>query len=153
MDSSRSATEKSDYLEIISAGAFGMLTDAPMKRETLQDWVNRKLKETGYSHQKVSDRAKSRGYKLSTGYVNNLAQGDADNPSAKLMKGLAAGFGVPLEEVIRVVFGVAPLEEDKEFWASDVARLWTAYKSLPPDIQRQKRPLLEMVIREINRDV
>ena len=152
MEDSRSATEKSDYLEIISAGPFGMLSGSAMKRESLQDWVNRKLRETGFSHQKVSDRAKARGHKLSTGYVNNLAQGDADNPSAKLMKGIAAGFGVPLEEVIAVVFG-QPLSEDRGFQKSDFAAMWKAYESLPLDVQRQKRPLLEMLIREINRDL
>jgi len=145
------SSEISPQIDEISGGLFAILP-ALMKRETLQDWVNRKLRETGYSHAKVSERAKRQGHKISAGYVNNLAQGDADNPSAKLMKGIAAGFGVPLEEVIAVVFG-QPLAEDRAFQKSDFAALAHAYEALPPDIQRQKRPLLEMLIREINREV
>lgn len=145
------STEISLNLETISAGPFGMLSGSDMKNESLQDWVKRKLLETGYSHQKVAERARTRGHKISAGYVNNLAQGDADNPSAKLMKGIAAGFGVPLEEVIAVVFG-QPLSEDRAFQKSDFAAMWQAYETLPPDIQRQKRSLLEMLIRELNRE-
>lgn len=151
MSDSPDATEKSDYLEIISAGQFAMLPDS-MKRETLQDWVRRKLRETGYSHQNVSDRAKRAGHKLSTGYVNNLAQGDADNPSVKLIKAIAAGFGVSVEEVIAVCFG-SPLSEDRAFQKSDFAALAQAYESLPPEVQRQKKPLLDMLMREINREL
>ena len=145
------STEISRNLTDVSAGPFAMLCGS-MKKETLQDWVNRKLRETGFSHAKVSERAKRQGHKISAGYINNLAQGDADNPSAKLMKGIAAGFGVPVEEVIAVVFG-EPLADDRAFQKSDFAALAQAYESLPPDIQRQKRPLLEMLIREINREV
>jgi transcriptional regulator with XRE-family HTH domain len=119
--------------------------------ETLREWVKRKLAETGYSHAMVAKRAKLQGHKLSAGYVNNLAQGDADNPSAKVMKAIAAGFGVSLDEVIDTVFG-KPISAEESFKESIFATLWQAYKQLPPEIQKEKKSLIEMLIREIKRE-
>jgi transcriptional regulator with XRE-family HTH domain len=146
------SNEISRNLEIISVGARFILTPPMAKPENLQEWVNRKLAETGYSHAKVADRAKRLGHQLSAGYVNNLAQGDADNPSAKLMKAIAAGFGVPVEEVIAVVFGKA-LTEDRGFRGSVFAAMWRAYEELSPEAQREKKPLIDVLMREIQREL
>jgi transcriptional regulator with XRE-family HTH domain len=142
----------SDNLEYISAEARSILFSSSLevKKQLLKEWVRRKLAETGYTHAMVSERARRQGYVISTGYVNNLAQGDADNPSPKLIKAIAAGFGVSVWEVIYVIFGNPP-EGEPQY--PEIETLRTAYKSLPPDIQRQKKQLIEMLIREIQREL
>jgi transcriptional regulator with XRE-family HTH domain len=143
--------ERSSQVDEISQYASGMLSASMSKPENLRDWVRRKLAETGYSHAKVSERARRQGHQLSTGYVNNLAQGDADNPSAKLMEAIAAGFGVPVEEVISVVFGKALANGD--FSDPLFESLARAYKDLPPAVQKEKKVLIEMLVREIQREL
>jgi transcriptional regulator with XRE-family HTH domain len=133
-----------------------MLPDTVKRqRETLQEWIQRKDKEMQGTligdryagHPALSDRAKRRGHAISAGYLDNLANGKATNPSAKLMEAIAAAYAVPLTEIIAVVFDL-PSDQAVNGIARDLIE---KYETLPPSKQREKQPLLEMVIRELQR--
>lgn len=121
-----------------------------MKTESPQDYVNRILRETGLSHVKVSERARARGHKISAGYVNNICQGDADNPSIKLVQALAHGLGRPEDEVFAVFRG-KPLTEETKYGESFFATMWEEFHKLPAAKQREIMPIIEMTLREISR--
>jgi len=119
-------------------------------RESPQDWLNRVLTETGFSHGKVAQRAQALGYKISAGYVHNLARGTVDNPSIQIIQALAAGLGKPEDEVIDVFRG-KQLHDEAGFKNSWFARLWAEYKELSDADQKEMRTVLEMLQREIQR--
>src|ERR1700704_207582 len=92
-------------------GQDGSILCAAMKtRESLQDWIQRKDREMQGTlidgrpagHPALAARAKRKGHKISAGYLDNLANGTATNPSRKLIKAVAAAYAAPLVEVIAV---------------------------------------------------
>jgi transcriptional regulator with XRE-family HTH domain len=120
------------------------------QRESPQDYVNRILKETGFTHARVAERAQALGYKLSSGYVHNIARGTADNPSVELMKALAAGLG-KTEEEIDLVFRGKQITDEVRYKNSLFAVLWNEYKELSNADQKELRTVLDMLQREIQR--
>ena len=144
------STDKSSKLKIISAGNVSILQPRMKNRESPQEYVNRVLDETGLTHGKVAQRAQKLGYKISHGYVHNIARGTVDNPSLQLIQALAAGLGKPEDEVIDVFRG-KQLHEEVGFRNSWFARLWAEYKELSDTDQKEMRTVLEMLQREIQR--
>lgn len=120
------------------------------QRESPQDYVNRILRENDWSHGKVAERAQALGYKLSSGYVHNIARGTADNPSIQLMKALAAGLG-KTEDEVDAVFRGKQITDDISYKNSFFARLWSEYKELAPADQKELRTVLDMIQHEIQR--
>ena len=144
------ATIISKFSINISGGKLAILGN-PMKRvESPQDYVNRILSETGMSHVRVAERAKAMGRKLSPGYVHNLASGKATNPSIELLQALAVGLGRPEDEV-DAVFRGRPLTDEAAYGESLFAAIWREYDSLPAKEQKELRPTIEMLQREIQR--
>lgn len=122
-----------------------------MKRlESPQDYVNRVMREGGLTHLKVAQRAQKLGYKMSHGYVHNIARGTADNPSVQLIQALAAGLGRPEDEVFTVFRG-KQIEDEAGFRNSWFARVFAEYKELSEADQKEMRTVLEMLQREIQR--
>lgn len=119
-------------------------------KESPQDYVNRVMKEGGLTHLKVAQRAQKLGYKMSHGYVHNIARGTADNPSVNLVQALAAGLGRPEEEVFAVFRG-KQIEDEAGFKNSWFARVYAEYRELSDADQKEMRSLLEMLQREIQR--
>ena len=150
------STDNSRFLEIISCGQEGILL-SPMKRlnfvsklESPQDYFNRILSESGLSHVKVAERARALGHKLSAGYVHNIARGTAINPSVQLIRALAAGIGRPEEEVLSVFRGI-PLTEESAYKESLFATMWGEFSNLTAKDQKELRPAIDMLQREIQR--
>jgi hypothetical protein len=145
------STEKSRISKIISDGPIRIIP-APMKNtiETPQAYVNRVMRESGLSHVRVAERAQKLKHKLSAGYVHNLARGVADNPSVKLIKAVAAGLGRPEEEVF-LVFRGKQLTNETGYGESTFAVLWNEYRGLSTVDQKELRPMIDMLHREIQR--
>lgn len=123
----------------------------PMKRETLQAWVNRLFEEDNdLSEVKVSARAKRLGHRISPGYVSNIRTGKARNPSVDFIKALAAGLGKTEDEVDAKARGVQ-LREDPEFQESEWAVMWNDYRHLSPARQKEVASLKEVLHRELRR--
>lgn len=121
-----------------------------MKPETPQAYVNRIMREQDLSHVRVSERAKKKGHKLSSSYIHEIARGTSVNPTIGLLKAIAAGLGRPVEEVIKVWLGQRVTDEvvySEGFWAD----LSDEYHHLPSAEQKEVKPLLEMLRREIQR--
>lgn len=142
--------DKSRIFKNISRGQVVTLRPRMNKRETPQEYVNRVLKETGLSHVQVASRAQALGYKLSAGYVHNIARGTAENPSILLMQALAAGLGRPEDEV-DAVFRGKPITDEMRYKNSYFARLWGEFKELSDADQKELRVVLDMLQREIQR--
>lgn len=117
-------------------------------RESPQEYVNRIMREAGLVHRAVAERAQALGYKLSGGYVHNIASGAINNPTVKLLQALAVGLGRPEDEVFLVFRGKAATEEYKD---SLFATIWNEYKHLPNGDQKELRVVLNMLHREIQR--
>jgi transcriptional regulator with XRE-family HTH domain len=144
------STDKSRLSKIISSGGVAIFPARMKNKETPQEYVNRVLAETGLSHVQVSARAQKLGYKLSAGYVHNIARGTADNPSIQLMQALAAGLGRPEDEV-DAVFRGRPITEELKYKNSYFARLWGEFKELSDADQKELRIVLDNQQREIQR--
>jgi transcriptional regulator with XRE-family HTH domain len=142
--------DKSRISEIISSGEVAIFQRRMRRMETPQDYVNRVLSETGLTHVQVAARAQHLGYKLSAGYVHNIARGTADNPSIQLMQALAAGLGKPEDEV-DAVFRGKPITDEMRYKNSYFARLWGEFKELSDVDQKELRVVLDMLQREIQR--
>lgn len=120
--------------------------DVPL--ESPQEYVNRVMQEAGMVHRTVAERAVALGHKLSAGYVHNIASGDVDNPSVKLVQALAVGLGRPEDEVFLVFRGKAPTEGVRD---SFFAMLANEYQHLANGDQKELRVVLKMLQREIQR--
>lgn len=144
------SADKSRNFKIISDGVMSILPHHMKSRESPQEYVNRIMDQSGMTHGKVAMRAQKLGYKLSHGYVHNIARGTVDNPSLALIQALAAGLGRPEDEVIDVFRG-KQLQDEAGFKSSWFARLWGEYKELSDADQKDMRIVLEMLQREIQR--
>lgn len=120
------------------------------QRESPQDYLNRVLKETGMSHVEVAERAQALGYKISAGYVHNVSRGISGNPSISIMQAFAAGLGKPEDEV-DAVFRGKQITDEIRYKNSFFARLWEEFKELSDADQKELRPALDMLQREIQR--
>lgn len=121
------------------------------KLESPQEYVNRIVAEMpDGSHKKVAKRAGALGYKMSAGFVHNVASGAADNPSVKLIKALAAGLGRPEDEVFAVFRG-KPISEENSYKEGLFAVLGREYDQLAPRDQKELRPAIDMLTREVQR--
>ena len=119
-------------------------------RESPQDYVNRVMAEGGLSHRSVAERANALGHKLSAGYVHNIASGQVDNPSIALTKALAAGLGRPEDEVFAKFRG-KQLQDENNFIESFWAVIANEFKHLTPADQKEIKPSILMIQREIQR--
>jgi transcriptional regulator with XRE-family HTH domain len=141
---------KSENSNVISDSLSDTLPAFMPRPESPQEYVNRIMQEQGFTHRKVAERAKALGHKLSGGYVHNIASGDIDNPTVKLIKALAAGLGRPDDEVFAKFRGQTPTESG-EYKESLFAALWAEYQNLPAKEQRELRTAIDMLQREIQR--
>lgn len=142
--------EKTNKANFISDRLSVKVSNAMPQRETPQDYINRIMRENGLTHRKVAERANALGLKLSGGYVHNVASGDVDNPSLGLIRAIAAGLGRPEEELIAVFRGKL-LTDDNGYTESLFAVMWNEYKRLPAKEQKELRPSVDMLRREIQR--
>ena len=122
----------------------------PVSRESPQDYVNRVMKESDLSHRQVAERANALGHKLSAGYVHNIASGQVSNPSIQLAQALAAGLGRPEDEVFAKFRG-KQLREENGYTDSFWALIANEFKNLSPADQRELKPSVQMLQREIQR--
>lgn len=86
-----------------------MIRNEYMQQHSLADYVNKIMLERELSGYAVEKR--SRG-EITQSYVNRIKNGEAKNPSADKLKGLAKGLGVTEEEVFRVARGAADTSGD-----------------------------------------
>lgn len=131
------------------------------KPETLTEMVNRLWRIEGHKPIEVSRRAAQRGFTISAAYIEDLARGRADNPTADKIAGVAAGFNLPLIDVIATVFGKTVKElvlglsakEEALYRESKLAELWQEWRQLSPTKQKEKDCLIEAIKHEIQRDL
>lgn len=147
---SMASIEITENSQIISCSALPILRTQMKPIESPQDYVNRIMRDSDLNAARVAERAQKLGYKLSSGYVHNIATGAADNPSIQLMQALAAGLGRPEDEV-DLVFRGRPITDDMSYRNSLFARMWNEYKELDTADQRELRGIIEMLQREIQR--
>lgn len=120
-------------------------------KESLAECVQRWQRESGLKPLEASQRAKKRGHKVSQDYIEDLASGAQVNPSPRIMKAVAAGFGKPVEEIVAAAMGWSAAEADQINGL--IREIGEAYKQLSPAKQKDKRPLLEMINRELQREL
>lgn len=145
----RSQEKSEKIFDITKHGDF-ILADTV--KESVAELVTRWRRETGYSPAEASERAKKRGHKVSAGYIDDLMNARADNPSPRLQKAVAAAFGKPVEEIEDVAMG-RRLKEDADYLESVFAECYDVYRRLSSAKQKEKRWLVEMLIREIQREL
>jgi transcriptional regulator with XRE-family HTH domain len=76
-----------------------------MNRETLGDFVRRLRHEKHWSCQDISNRARQRGFQISTTYIYRLESREHRNPSAAKLTALAAGLDISATEIFAVARG------------------------------------------------
>jgi hypothetical protein len=119
--------------------------------ETPREYVKRIIAEMpGGSTAMIAQRAQRLGYKLSAGYVANISAGTADNLTIQLARALAAGLGRPEEEVLAVFRG-KQLTDEVTYKESLFAVMWCEFSQLSGKDQKELRPVIEMLQREIQR--
>jgi len=69
----------------------------------LAEWLRRKMKELGLSAKKVQERS---GGTISDAYVLDIMRGKTKRPSVVKLHGLAKGFGIDPDEVIKIARGM-----------------------------------------------
>lgn len=117
---------------------------------SLQDYLRREAQSQGINHEDIAERAQADGHKISAGYVNNMMNGYALNPSSKKIRALAAGLGKEPEELFAIVGGKKP-PENEDFTKSFFYAMWRDFKQLPNEEQPHYRKSLEMIHQSITR--
>lgn len=79
----------------------------------LADFVRLKMKEKNLS---ALDIERNSGKMISDGYVANVLAGKADNPTLRILLGLAKGLDVHPVEVFKAA---AEVEEPEEGWSAE----------------------------------
>ena len=80
-----------------------------MDRESLGDFVRRIRREKNMSCMDVSKRSARKGSRrISGSYINRIENNPTLRPTADILAVLAAGLGVPAEEVFARVVGYVP---------------------------------------------
>lgn len=121
-----------------------MLNNLFMKQETpedLADYVKRTRKEKELSLNDVVRRAKERGHRISNGYVSQIENRYYISLTTGKLAALAAGLGVPEEEIYAVARG-KPISEEgplKEL------RLLEYFRMLTPERQDDLLAYAEMM--------
>lgn len=126
----------------------------PTVKESVQDVIQRWMRETGLSAVDASERAKKRGRKISSYYIEDMAAAkqSALYPGPKIVKAAAAGFGKPEEELVAAVMDWN-VDGDKTMNGL-IREIADAYTHLPPGKQKERaRYLLEIVNRELQREL
>ena len=126
-----------DYLRLQTEPADA----APV--ETVGEYLNRILRETGLTRIEVSERAEQCGYRLSASFVHECANGMAKNPSAQTVRALAAGLDRPPEEVFNVFQVFNPPFSGKEFLEALAAYDRTAKQRRVKESPEQRRLLFK----------
>lgn len=84
----------------------------------LSERIREIMRERGLTAQRVADVARSRGFKLSGGYLGKVLNGEVISPSLDRIEAMAAGLGVNPMELCRAGLGVdedGVLDELTEF--------------------------------------
>ncbi len=93
----------------------------------LADWLVEACETRGLSWAEASRRAG-----LYQGAISATVRGT--QPGLEICKGLAAFFGVPLEDVLRMAGHLDPVEEPA--WPPELVALVREVERLPPPLQR-----------------
>lgn len=99
----------------------------PKPQTPLADWLIEACDVRGLSWAEAS-----RGTGLYQGAISATVRGT--QPGLEICKGLAAFFGVPLEDVLRMAGHLDPVEEPA--WPPELVALVREAEHLPPPMQR-----------------
>ncbi len=124
------------------------LESAAMPRQTLQAYLKKVMEDAGLSLRDVERRSKSARGHISNGYVNDILQGDAKNPTLDKLEALARGIGRPVDELIDVILGRVKTE-DPSIQTSEIGGLIKDFNELSESDQKELRPSVEMLVKEI----
>lgn len=135
----------------ISGDVAGILRDDVKPRRTIQSWIQERdragkgtlIDGRPYGHPALAARAKRRGHPISAGYLDELANGESDNPTPLKMRAIAVAYAAPLEEVVAVCFDFDA--ENDEYNESAFKELWALYDALLPAKQKAKQAKIEML--------
>lgn len=130
-----------------------LIMDSPDEHplEALAFYVRRVMKEHNLTVYAVQVQARKRGGTLGKSTVDAILQKTLKNPGVFTLRELAWGLGKPVEEVIAVALGEAPLTENAGYSKSALANIWDLYKQLGKSEQRFFDRMFDMVDRELRR--
>lgn len=114
--------------------------------ETLQDLVDRIMKEQNLSTYDVARRSKGL---ISQSVVSKIKNGNVTNPTGERLRGLAAGLGVPLQLVTDAVLQEQPNLEriNNERFQSMSLR----FDGMSDEQKALADPIIQMMERELER--
>ena len=105
----------------------------------LAEFVALKMKEKGLNR---SDIERNSGKMITDGHVATVLAGKADNPTLRILLGLAKGLGVHPIEVFKAAAGV---DEPKEGWTAEgLVRANQKMLNLKPAEMKQIKKLLKL---------
>lgn len=104
-------------------------------REALAIYVNRRMRERGFSTHEVARRSGS--FRVSNGTVWNVQKGRTKEITEKTLRGLACAFNVSASEIFTIYQGNASEAEIDEL------RLVEYFKALPSDKKADVLIILE----------
>src|SRR5262249_24881811 len=117
------------------------------ERGSLAQYVTRLMEEKRLSMQEVAERSQQQ---ISKAYLCDLLHQRTANPTIAKIEALAAGLGVPPEEIFAVLEGEACAEK-RHFENSIFSALYEQYESLAADNKREIRLLLNIIDCEIDK--
>lgn len=84
-------------------------------------YILRVMQEKRLSLKDVSRRAAVKGHRISEGYIHSFLTGQADNPTIRFVRALAAGLNRPLDEVAKAFGLVKSVPATKRILTAKVA--------------------------------
>lgn len=114
------------------------------KRETLAEYVTRVRAESGLSLKEVEHRS---GGRISSGYVSQIENSFALNPSTKKLRALAAVLRVSEDEMFAAARGTVEPEGFRE------GRLWELYEAIEEIDKKTHRQLVDEMLDGVIRTV
>lgn len=111
-----------------------------------QNYIRSVMQQNGLNSRTVAENASRCGYRLSRSSVDVMLVGSMVNPGIYTVKALAVGLGRPEEEVF-AAFGIGV--EKRTLRDPDIEAIQQNYARLTPTKQRQIKPAITMLSREI----
>lgn len=144
--------DKSDLIPNVPR-AKQLVVNKERQVESLADYVRRVRNEKRLSLADVEAQAKRAGHGIGRTHINRIENGfiDAEGVTPKRLRALAAGLGVPEDDVFNAARGISSVSEDDLEDDEEVAALFFNYTKLTEDDKRELRSVLRMLDEEIKR--